>query len=158
MSAVPGIHVPEKERPKETFHATYTSGSHGIGDVERRGLGADINLRLRQQRNEHLRFTIIRGFQPARDRIGQHGDNRTSASTSGAKSVASTRSSSGASANPTLTSSTATNVYVTDPNGGGGSGTSGAGTAATLPSTSTMNTNYSGSYTVRNTPEVIAPT
>jgi hypothetical protein len=93
--------------------------------------------------------------------------NGTSASTSGAKSVANTRSSSGASANPRLTSTTATNVYVTDPNGGSGTSgagtaatspsTPGAGTAATSPATSNLNTNYSGSYTVRNTPEVIAP-
>jgi hypothetical protein len=82
--------------------------------------------------------------------------NGTSASTSGARSVANTRSSSRASANPTLTSTTATNVYVTDPTSGGSAG-AGATPAYSAPTTSNLNTNYSGSYTVRNTPEVIAP-
>jgi hypothetical protein len=86
--------------------------------------------------------------------------NGNSSSTSGAKASANTRSSSGASANPTLTSTTATNVYITDPASGSGGATTGSGgatTAGTSPTTANLNTNYSGSYTVRNTPEVIAP-
>jgi hypothetical protein len=84
--------------------------------------------------------------------------NSTSSSTSGA--TANTRSSSTASSSPRLTSTTATNVYVNDPGTGTTSGTGLPATAAgtdPAPTTANVNTNYSGGYTVRNTPEVIAP-
>jgi hypothetical protein len=81
--------------------------------------------------------------------------NGASSSTSGAKSVANTRSSSGASANPTLVSKTATNVYIDQSSGSGGS--SGGASGASGPTTANLNENYSGSYSVRNTPDVTAP-
>jgi hypothetical protein len=82
--------------------------------------------------------------------------NGASSSTSGAKSVANTRSSSGASANPTLVSKTATNVYI-DQSSGGSGGSSGGASGASEPTTTNLNERYSGSYTVRNTPQVSAP-
>ncbi len=101
--------------------------------------------------------------------IGNPIGNGASSSVSGATSTANTRSSSQATASPTLnsrnsmstnsntsqtsnpTNNATTNVYVADPSGSGdGSSTGSSGT-------SNQNLNYSGSYTVRNTPEVIAP-
>jgi hypothetical protein len=67
-------------------------------------------------------------------------------------------SSSNASSNPRLTSNTATNITINDPSTGTAGGTGlGATAGDPAPTTSNVNTNYSGSYTVRNTPEVIAP-
>jgi len=84
--------------------------------------------------------------------IGNPIGNGASSSTSGAKSTSSSRSNSRSAAVGNVT-----NVYsgytggTTDPTGGGSTTT--AGTS----SDPTVNMNYSGSYTVRNTPEVIPP-
>ena len=77
--------------------------------------------------------------------IGNQIGNVASSSVSGANSTASTRSSSQANVSSTGSSNATTNVYL--PTSGDGTGSA----------TGTQNLNYGGSYTVRNTPEVIAP-
>lgn len=84
--------------------------------------------------------------------IGNPIGNGASSSTSGAKSTSSSRSNSRSAAVGNVT-----NVYAgytgttTDPSSSSTTGTAGTG------GDPTVNMNYSGSYTVRNTPEVIPP-
>ena len=86
--------------------------------------------------------------------IGNPIGNGASSSTSGAKSTSSSRSNSRSAAVGNVT-----NVYsgytggTTDPSGSSTTGTAGTGAGGDP----TVNMNYSGSYTVRNTPEVIPP-
>jgi hypothetical protein len=89
--------------------------------------------------------------------IGNPIGNGASSSTSGAKSSSSSRSSSRSAAVGNVT-----NVYTgsggtTDPTSGGSSTTGTAGTTTGTGADPMVNMNYSGSYTVRNTPEVIPP-
>jgi hypothetical protein len=100
--------------------------------------------------------------------IGNPIGNGASSSTSGAKSSSSSRSSSRSAAVGNVT-----NVYTGSSGSGGviGGGSTAAGTTGTGSTSSstatvnggsgsdptTSNVNYSGSYTVRNTPEVIPP-
>jgi hypothetical protein len=108
--------------------------------------------------------------------------NGASSSVSGSKSTSNTRSASQSSSSPTLTSATSVNIYQSGSGGrrGGSTGNSSSGggiptsgnslptTGSSVPGSSTPGItgtsgssdptiNYTGGYTVRNTPDIQAP-